>query len=118
MKDTGRGYNLKSLNQIKSTLTSNGYKYAKTERTQVSGLNANAYIFNDSKGNEVVVVAISDSSIGVVDDVNEITFKFINSAERDKFTKGKTSDFYGVHDQVQLKVTGNIVKLEDDCYYC
>lgn len=118
MKDIARGYQLKSLKQIKSLLTSNGFKFIGSEYTQFSDLDADAYIFKDSKGNEVVVVAVNDSNVGVTDDVNEITFRFINSTERDKFTKGKTEGCFGAHDQVIFEVEGNTVTLSDDCYYC
>lgn len=118
IKGTYNGYELKSLKQIKSLLTSNGYKYLGSEYTQVSEFDADAYIYEDSKGNIITVTAINDSSAGVTDDVNEITFTFINSNERDKFTKGKTYEIYGAGDQVQLTVDGNTVTLVDDCYYC
>lgn len=117
MKNSGRGYELTSLKQIRSILTSKGFKYIGSEYTQVSELDADGYIFKDSKGNEVVVVAITDSNVGVVEDVIEITFRFINASERDKFTKGKKNESYGAHDQVNLEVEGNTVTLTDDCYY-
>ena len=118
MKNSGRGFELKSLKQIQSILTSNGYKYLGSEYTQISELDADSYIYKDSKGNIVTVTAINDSNAGAVNDVNEITFTFINSKERDKFTKGKTNEIYGAHDQVQMAVDGNTVTLVDDCYYC
>ena len=119
MKDSGmNGYELKSLKQIKTLLTSNGYKFVGGEYTQVSELDADCYIYRDSKGNLAMVTAITDSNVGVTDDVTEITFNFINSTERDKFIKGKTNDIYGAGDQVQVLVEGNNVTLIDDCYYC
>lgn len=113
---TRTGYALKSLKEVKSILTSNGFKYHGSKYTQVYGLDADRHIFIDSKGNEVLVIAITGGE--AIDDVNEITFNFINSAERDKFTNGKKSELYGAFDQVELKVNGNTVKLTDDCYYC
>ena len=118
MKNSGRGYELTSLKQIRSILTSKGFKYIGSEYTQVSELDADGYIFKDSKGTEVTVVAITDSNVGVVDDVIEITFRFINAAERDKFTKGLNGNIYGAGDQVQIVVDGNTVIMIDDCYYC
>ena len=120
MSSTGRGYQLKSYSQIKSILTSNGYKYVGDEYTQYSysEIDADGYIFLDSKGNEVVVTEVNDSNVGVKGDVVEITFRFTNSGDRDKFLKGVTNEFYGAHDQVQVEVSGNTVTLSDDCYYC
>lgn len=118
MKNTATGYELKSVKQIKSILASNGYKYIGSEYTQVYELDADCLIFRDSKGNEVLVVAITDSNVGVVEDVNEITLNFVNSTERDKFMKGVQNEIYGAGDQVQVQVNGNQVTLIDDCYYC
>lgn len=118
MRSIARGYELKSLNQIKSILTSNGYKFVGSEYTQIYELDTDCYIYRDSKGNEVVVKAINDSSVGAVNDVNEITFTFVNSTERDKFLKGTDRDAYGAHDNVLITKNGNTVILEDDCYYC
>ena len=117
MEKAFRGYQLKDLKPIKSILTSNGYKYEGSEHTLDSGHDIDTYTFKDLKGNKVAVVVISDKEIGVVDDVNEIIFTFINSTERDKFTKKETIDSYGAHDQVIINVDGNTVKLSDDCYY-
>lgn len=118
MQNTATGYALKSVKQIKSILASNGYKYIGSEYTQVSEFDADCFIFRDSKGNEVLVVAITDSNAGVVEDVNEITLNFVNSTERDKFMKGVQNEIYGAGDQVQVQVNGNQVTLVDDCYYC
>ena len=115
---TSGGYELKSYEQIKSILTSNGYKYRGGEYTQFSELDADGYIFTDSKGNEVVVTVVNDSNAGVTSDVVEISFRFTNSGDRDKFLKGEKSNVYGAHDQVQVEVSGNTVTMSDDCYYC
>ena len=99
-------------------LTSNGYKYLGSEYTQVSELDADSYIYKDAKGNIITVTAINDRDAGAEDDVNEITFTFINSKERDKFIKGLKGNIYGAGDQVQIVVDGNTVTMIDDCYYC
>ena len=118
MKQYEGGYELKALSKIKSVLTEGGYELVNTESRKMHGFNAKNYIFKDANGNSATVAVISDRNAGVVDDVNEIVFNFASDSDRNSFTQGKKSAEFGAHDQVRMKVSGNTVKLTDDCYYC
>lgn len=121
MESIDRGFRLKDFSDVKSILTSKGYKYVNSVKINI-GYDCKGVIerYKDSKGNKVELKVITEfDSNRDFKDINEIVMEFISSTERNNFLQGyRNGQIWGAHDNVILEVNGNTVKLYDDCYYC